>query len=130
MGFDLHKYEDGSGMILGGYHIDCDYKIIAHSDGDVLLHSIADSILGAAGLDDIGKYFSDQDDKNENEEIVDVKGTEHLFFFEGELASQCIAKEKTEPPHPAMTWEDTLGNLKALDTWREKVNYKLPQDEI
>ena len=68
--------------------------------------------------------------KNEKEEIVDVKGPEHLFFFEGELASQCIAKEKTEPPHPAMTWEDTLGNLKALDTWREKVNYKLPQDEI
>ena len=66
MGFDLHKYEDGSGMILGGYHIDCDFKIIAHSDGDVLLHSIADSILGAAGLDDIGKYFSDQDDKNKN----------------------------------------------------------------
>ena len=68
--------------------------------------------------------------KNENEEIVDVKGPEHLFFFEGELASQCIAKEKTEPPYPAMTWEDTLGNLKALDSWREKVNYKLPQDEI
>ena len=41
-----------------------------------------------------------------------------------------IAKEKTEPPYPAMTWEDTFGNLKALDTWREKVNYKLPQDEI
>ena len=68
--------------------------------------------------------------KNGNEEIIDVKGPEHLFFFEGELASQCIAKEKTQPPHPAMTWEDTLGNLQALDTWREKVNYKLPQDEI
>ena len=66
MGFDLHKYEDGSGMILGGFNIACDYKIVAHSDGDVLLHSIADSILGAAGLGDIGKYFSDQDDKNKN----------------------------------------------------------------
>lgn len=66
IGFDLHKYEDGSGMILGGYSIKCDYKIIAHSDGDVLLHSIADSILGASGLGDIGKYFSDQDDKNKN----------------------------------------------------------------
>ena len=53
-------------MILGGYSIKCDYKIIAHSDGDVLLHSIADSILGASGLGDIGKYFSDQDDKNKN----------------------------------------------------------------
>ena len=66
IGFDLHKYEDGSGMILGGFKINCGYKIIAHSDGDVLLHSIADSILGASGLGDIGKYFSDQDDKNKN----------------------------------------------------------------
>ena len=55
---------------------------------------------------------------------------EHLFFFEAELACQCIAKEKIQPPHPAMTWEDTLGNLKALDTWRDMINYKLPQDDI
>ena len=66
IGFDLHKYKDGSGIILGGFNIDCDYKIIAHSDGDVLLHSIADSILGASGIGDIGKYFSDKDEKNKN----------------------------------------------------------------
>ena len=68
--------------------------------------------------------------KNGQEEVIELKGPEHLFFFEAELASQCIAKEKIQPPHPAMTWEDTLGNLKALDTWREIINYKLPQDEI
>ena len=56
-GFDLHKYEAGNGIILGGYKMKCDYKIVTHSDGDVLLHSIADSILGAAGLGDIGKFF-------------------------------------------------------------------------
>jgi len=67
--------------------------------------------------------------KNNEEEIIDVKGPEHLFFFEAELASQSIAKEKVQAPHPAMSWEDTLGNLKALDQWRDKVNYKLPQDE-
>ena len=68
--------------------------------------------------------------KNNQEEIIDIKGPEHLFFFEAELASQSIAKEKLQAPHPAMSWEDTLGNLKALDQWRNKVNYKLPQDEI
>ena len=66
VGFDLHKYEPGDGIILGGYKISCDYKTVAHSDGDVLLHSIADSILGAAGLGDIGMFFSDQDNKNKN----------------------------------------------------------------
>ena len=68
--------------------------------------------------------------KNDQEEVIELKGPEHLFFFEAELASQCIAKEKIQPPHPAMTWEDTLGNLKALDTWRDIIDYKLPQDEI
>jgi len=68
--------------------------------------------------------------KNGQEEVIDLKGPEHLFFFEAELVSQCIAKQKIQPPHPAMTFEDTLGNLKALDTWRDMINYKLPQDEI
>ena len=66
IGFDLHRYEDGEGIILGGFKIDCNYKIVAHSDGDVLLHSIADSILGASGSGDIGLFFSDQDQKNKN----------------------------------------------------------------
>ena len=74
IGFDLHKYQKGSGIILGGYMLECDLQIIAHSDGDVLLHSIADSILGASGQGDIGKYFSDQDPKNEgidSKEIIE-----------------------------------------------------------
>ena len=74
IGFDLHRYEDGEGIILGGFKIDCNYKIVAHSDGDVLLHSIADSILGATGSGDIGLFFSDQDQKNKNldsQKIID-----------------------------------------------------------
>jgi len=43
--------------------------------------------------------------------------------------AKSIAKEKVQAPHPAMSWDDTLGNLKALDQWRDRVNYKLPQDE-
>ena len=72
LGFDLHKYEKGSGIILGGYKIDCDYKVIAHSDGDVLLHSIADSILGASGQGDIGHHFSDQEEDNRNMDSVEI----------------------------------------------------------
>ena len=68
--------------------------------------------------------------KNNEEEIIDIKGPEHLFFFEAELASQSIAKEKVQAPYPAMSWQDSLGNLNALDAWRNKVNYKLPQDDL
>ena len=67
------------------------------------------------------------DDKNE---IIEFKGPESLFFFEAELASQTILKEKQEVPHPGMTWEDTLGNLKVLDEWRKIIGYSLPQDNF
>ncbi len=62
------------------------------------------------------------------EEIIEFKGPEHLFFFEAELSSQVILKQRQEVPHPGMTWEDTLGNLKVLDEWRKTVGYSLPQD--
>ncbi len=104
IGFDLHKYEDGSGMILGGYKIDCDYRIIAHSDGDVLLHSIADSILGAAGLGDIGRYFSDQDDKNKNldsSEIIKfcLEKLNELNFEIYNIDTTIICEEPRINPH-------------------------------
>ena len=66
--------------------------------------------------------------KNGNEEIIDVKGPEHLFFFEAELASQTISKHRTEVPYPGMTWDDTLGNIKVLDIWRKEIGYYLEGD--
>ncbi len=65
---------------------------------------------------------------NEKEEVIEFKGPEHLFFFEAEMASQAILKQKQEVPHPGMTWQDTLGNLKTLDDWRKKIGYSLKQD--
>ena len=66
--------------------------------------------------------------KNDKVENIDFKGPEHLFFFEAELSSQTIIKQKIEVPYPAMTWEDTLGNLKTLDQWRHAVGYSLDKD--
>ena len=51
-----------------------------------------------------------------------------IYFFEAELSSQSILKEKQQVPHPGMTWEDTLDNLKVLDQWRQKINYKINED--
>lgn len=60
-GYDVHKLQAGDHVFLGGVKISFDKSLIAHSDGDVLLHSICDAILGAAGLGDIGRHFSDAD---------------------------------------------------------------------
>ena len=66
--------------------------------------------------------------KNGTEEIQEFKGPEHLFFFEAELASQTISKQRTEVPYPGMTWDDTLGNIKVLDMWRKEIGYDLEED--
>ena len=62
-GYDAHRVEAGEGMSLGGVFIPCAYKLIAHSDGDVLIHALCDALLGACALGDIGKFFPDSDAK-------------------------------------------------------------------
>lgn len=65
-GIDFHQFQPGSGLTLGNIFIDCELSIVAHSDGDIILHAISDALLGAAGLRDIGYYFPDSDPKNKN----------------------------------------------------------------
>ncbi|MFP5357867.1 MAG: 2-C-methyl-D-erythritol 2,4-cyclodiphosphate synthase [Gammaproteobacteria bacterium] len=60
-GFDAHRIEAGEGMSLGGVLIACPWRIVAHSDGDVLIHALCDALLGALGQGDIGKWFPDSD---------------------------------------------------------------------
>lgn len=60
-GFDIHRIEAGDGVTLGGVHIPCAWRIVAHSDGDVLIHALCDALLGALALGDIGKLFPDTD---------------------------------------------------------------------
>jgi 2-C-methyl-D-erythritol 2,4-cyclodiphosphate synthase len=60
-GFDVHAFGEGSEVILGGQRIPHGQGLIAHSDGDVVLHALCDALLGAAGLGDIGHHFPDSD---------------------------------------------------------------------
>jgi 2-C-methyl-D-erythritol 2,4-cyclodiphosphate synthase len=60
-GFDVHAFGPGDGVTLGGVRIPWDAGVVAHSDGDVLLHALTDALLGAAGLGDIGQHFPDTD---------------------------------------------------------------------
>lgn len=60
-GFDVHRFGEGDHVILGGVNIPFDKGLIAHSDGDVVLHALADALLGAAAMGDIGQHFPDDD---------------------------------------------------------------------
>lgn len=60
-GYDVHRFTDGDFITLGGVRIPHKYGLLAHSDGDVVLHALSDALLGAAALGDIGKHFPDTD---------------------------------------------------------------------
>ena len=62
-GYDVHRLTEGRRLILGGVDIPYKVGLLGHSDADVLLHAISDSLLGAAALGDIGKLFPDNDER-------------------------------------------------------------------
>ncbi len=78
-GFDVHGFEEGKPMVLGGVPIDSPFGFKAHSDGDVAIHALIDALLGAACMGDIGMLFPDTDAAYEN---IDSK----------KLLSQCVLK--------------------------------------
>ncbi len=60
-GYDVHRFQDGDHITLGGVRIEHHQSFVAHSDGDVLLHAVCDALLGALALGDIGRHFPDTD---------------------------------------------------------------------
>ncbi len=62
-GYDAHRFCDNKPLVIGGVVLPYEQGLLAHSDGDVLIHALCDSLLGAAGLGDIGGYYPDNDNK-------------------------------------------------------------------
>lgn len=60
-GYDVHRFGEGEFITLGGVRLPHKFGLVAHSDGDVLLHALSDALLGAAALGDIGRHFPDTD---------------------------------------------------------------------
>lgn len=63
-GYDVHRFGPGDALVLGGVSIPHDHGLVAHSDGDVLIHAVCDALLGALGEGDIGRHFPDTDPAN------------------------------------------------------------------
>jgi 2-C-methyl-D-erythritol 2,4-cyclodiphosphate synthase len=74
-GYDVHKLVSGRKLILGGVEIEHELGLLGHSDADVLVHAIMDSLLGAMALGDIGKHFPDTD--------IKYKGADSLKLLQG-----------------------------------------------
>lgn len=64
-GYDIHRLSAGRPLVLGGTHIESDRGLLGHSDGDAVLHALADAVFGAIGSGDIGEHFPDSDPATE-----------------------------------------------------------------
>lgn len=73
-GYDAHRLVEGRKLILGGVEIPYEKGLLGHSDADVLLHAIADALLGAAALGDIGKLFPDSDARYQGADSLELLG--------------------------------------------------------
>ena len=77
LGVDAHAFaapEDGRPLVLGGVDIPSDRGLLGHSDADVLAHAVTDALLGAAGLEDIGHYFPDTDERYRDADSIELLG--------------------------------------------------------
>lgn len=75
-GFDIHRFEDvptaGRVLVLGGQRFPGERTLLGHSDADVIAHAVADALLGACGMGDIGRHFPDTDPKWKNADSIEI----------------------------------------------------------
>ncbi|MBA3582363.1 MAG: 2-C-methyl-D-erythritol 2,4-cyclodiphosphate synthase [Gammaproteobacteria bacterium] len=103
-GYDVHAFGEGAQIVLGGVYIPHKKTLIAHSDGDVVLHALCDALLGALALGDIGRHFPDSDPqyKNADSKILlqnVYKKVTHVGFYLNNADITIIAQQPKMAPH-------------------------------
>ena len=131
MGYDVHKLVPERKLILGGVDIPYELGLLGHSDADVLLHAIMDSLLGAASLGDIGKHFPDTDDRFKGISSIELLKEVRELIFEkgykiGNIDATIIAQKPKMAPHIPLMRENIAS---ALNIDLEQINVKATTEE-
>lgn len=131
MGYDVHRLVEGRPLVMGGVTIPYELGLLGHSDADVLLHAIADALLGAAALGDIGKHFPDTDPAYKGIssmlllEKVGKLLEENMFFIEN-IDATIIAQAPKMRPYIDQMRANIAG---ALGISADQVNVKATTEE-
>ena len=110
-GFDVHRFGAGRPLMLGGMRFEGD-GLVGHSDGDVVCHALADAMLGAAGLGDVGEHFPDTDPRFEGIEGLD-------------LLARVVAKVRVAGFTPASTDLTVIAERPAIMPARDEIRRAL-----
>lgn len=130
-GYDVHRLVEGRKLIMGGVEIPWEKGLLGHSDADVLLHAIADAILGALGMGDIGKHFPDTDPAFKGADSMKllahvVSLADSRGWQVGNLDATIIAQRPKMAPHiPVMR----SGIAATLAIGEDRVNVKATTEE-
>jgi len=130
-GYDIHRLEPGDGVTLGGVRIACDYRIVAHSDGDVLIHALCDALLGAIAGGDIGHLFPDTDPRfagaDSRELLAEVMRRVRAAGYQVGNADLCLVAQAPRVAAHVGAMRDVLAA--DLDVPRDCVNVKATTNE-
>ena len=131
MGYDVHKLVPERKLILGGVDIPYELGLLGHSDADVLLHAIMDSLLGAASLGDIGKHFPDTDDRFKGISSIELLKEVGKLISEkdykiGNIDATIIAQKPKMAPHIPLMRKNIAS---ALNIDLEQINVKATTEE-
>lgn len=131
MGYDVHRLVENRKLILGGVEIPFDKGLLGHSDADVLLHAIMDSLLGACALGDIGKHFPDTDDRFKGiSSILLLKETGKLISSKGYSVNNIDATIIAQKPKMLPHIESMRSNIaEALNIDIDQINIKATTEE-
>ncbi len=130
-GYDVHRFGEGDFIVLGGQEIPHNHGFIAHSDGDVLIHSLCDALLGSIAAGDIGLHFPDTDEqyKNIDSSILLEKINQLLKqdqFMIGNIDISIVAQTPKMSPH-IQSMRQHLANV--LNIAQTQINIKATTTE-
>lgn len=130
-GYDIHRLEDGRDLIIGGVKIPYEKGLYGHSDADVLIHAIIDSLLGALALPDIGTIFPDTDDKFKGADSKELLKQVCDMVYEkgykiGNIDTNIIAQAPKMMPH-ILSMRTVLAEVMKIDI--ENVSVKAKTNE-
>ncbi len=130
-GYDVHAFAENRKCIIGGVEIPYEKGLLGHSDADVLLHAISDSLLGAAALGDIGKHFPDTDPQYKGaDSIVLLKNVVNLIHSKGYKVNNIDATVIAQAPKMAPYIQEMRQNIAdALNVDIDFVNVKATTEE-
>ena len=131
-GYDVHRLTENRKLILGGVEIpNNNIGLLGHSDADVLLHAISDSLLGAAALGDIGKHFPDNDDRYKNaDSLILLQKVNSLLKSEGYTVINIDSTVLAQAPKLAPYILEMRENIsKALEIPLDFVSVKATTEE-